>query len=129
MGVHLIILLMLPLSTTPLSLPDPTALFPGQSQYQEQALKASLPNYGSSWLSALSTLYFTCSQLSSNTQARLTFQLKNCFLAQEVSLSPGCRQSGRALRSISETGNLTEHGWVGWDLFMAEMQGNGKHLG
>ena len=82
MVVYHIILLMLPLSTTPLSPPDHTALSSGQSHYQELALKASLPMYGPCWLSALSTLSSTCSQLSSTTQARLALQFTNCFLAQ-----------------------------------------------
>ena len=40
------------------------------------------PKYGPCWLSALSSLSSTCSQLSENTQARLDLQLTNCFLAQ-----------------------------------------------
>ena len=78
----MILLLLLPLLTTPLSPPDPTALSSGQAEYQALSLKASMPRYGPCWLAAMSQLSSTCSHLTDSTQARLALQFTNCFLVQ-----------------------------------------------
>jgi len=61
---------------------NPTSLASGQHQYQELALKASLPKYGSCWMTALSQLSSTCNDLSDVTQSRLALKFANCFLRQ-----------------------------------------------
>ena len=63
-------------------LPSTTALSAGQSQYQQLSVRASLPKYGPCWLSALSVLSTTCTQLTDETQARMALQFANCFLSQ-----------------------------------------------
>jgi len=94
---------LLSLVTSSLSPPNPSSLSSGQSQYQELSLKASLPKYGSCWLSALSQLSSTCSQLSEDTQARLALQFTNCFLVQAGQQEYPCHQHqevGSCLQSV-----------------------------
>jgi len=71
---------------------NPSSLSSGQAQYQELSLKASLPRYGSCWMTALSQLSPTCSQLSEDSQARLALQFTNCFLDQAGQHQYPCEQ-------------------------------------
>jgi len=82
---------------------DPTALSSGQTQYQELALKASLPKYGPCWMSALSQLGSTCNQLTEASQARLALEFTNCFLAQAGQRQYPCdedQEMGTCLKDV-----------------------------
>ena len=103
--MRIIIILSLSLLTSSLSPPNPSALSSGQSQYQELSLKASLPKYGSCWLSALSQLSSTCSQLSEVTQARLALQFTNCFLGQAGQQEYPCHQDQEVASCLQNVDN------------------------
>jgi len=104
---HSYILLLLLHLSSPLSppTPDPTALSSGQSQYQQLALKANLPRYGPCWMSALSLLSTTCSQLTDDTQARLALQFANCFLVQAGQQEYPCQEGQDIATCLEEVDN------------------------
>ena len=99
------LILSMALLASSLSPPNPSSLSSGQSQYQELSLKASLPKYGSCWLSALSQLSSTCSQLSEDTQARLALQFTNCFLGQAGQQEYPCHQDQEVASCLQNVDN------------------------
>ena len=98
--------LVLPPCIIPLSPPDSSAaLLAGQAQYQEVALKASLPRYGPCWMSALSQLSSTCNQLTDTTQARLALSFANCFLVQAGQREYPCTQDQEVATCLQQIDN------------------------
>jgi len=101
-----LVCLVLPTCIISFSPPDSSAvLLAGQAQYQELAVKASLPRYGPCWMSALSQLSSTCNQLTDTTQARLALSFANCFLVQAGQREYPCSQDQEVATCLQQVDN------------------------